>query len=94
MLEDYLEKPILAPQLSVIIDDLFVYLNPNVGKFESEFMKLIAEDKSAWDKIKIDSSTITISERRLKVNIKYKIKKWKIMPDINPTFNKTKLICF
>lgn len=63
-----MEKPILAPQLSIIIDDLFVYLNPNVGKFENEFMRLIADDKSTWDKIKIDSSTITISERRLKVS--------------------------
>lgn len=64
---DCLEKPRLVPQLSVIIDDLFVYLNPNVTRFENEFTQLLAEDKSLWDKIKIEPSMISISERRLKV---------------------------
>lgn len=54
-------------QLSVILDDLYVYLNPNVAKFEAEFTHLIADDKSLWDKIKIEPSSIAISERRLKV---------------------------
>ena len=53
--------------LSVIIDDLFIYLNPTVAKFENELTKLIADDKSIWDKIKIEPSMISITERRLKV---------------------------
>ena len=64
-----LEKPFALPQIPVIIDDLYVYLNPNVVKFESEFCKLIAEDKSMWDKLEIEPSMITISERRLKVGV-------------------------
>lgn len=62
-----MDKPRLAPQLSIIIDDLFVYLNPNVTRFESELTQLLAEDKSLWDKIKIEPSMISIFERRLKV---------------------------
>lgn len=55
------------PQVSVIIDDLFINLHPNVHKFESEFCQLIAQDKSLWDNIKIEPSMISIIERRLKV---------------------------
>ena len=46
-----------------------IYLYPNVGKFEIEFAKLIAEDKSSWDKLKIEPSMITISERRIKIGV-------------------------
>ena len=38
-----------------------------MAKFENEFTKLIADDKSLWDKIKIEPSMISITERRLKV---------------------------
>jgi hypothetical protein len=64
---DPLERPRFASQFSIIIDDLYIYLFPNISKFESEFTKLIAEDKSFWDKVKIEPSMIAISERRLKV---------------------------
>ncbi len=64
-----LEKPAILPQVSIIIDELFVYLNPNVGRFESEFCRLVAEDKSLWDKLEIEPSMITITERRLKVGV-------------------------
>ncbi|CAF0840751.1 unnamed protein product [Brachionus calyciflorus] len=64
-----LEKPRLVPQLSVIIDELYVNLHPNVIKFESEFCNLIAQDKSAWDNIKIEPSMIAITERRLKIGV-------------------------
>lgn len=64
-----LEKPFLMPQRSIIIDDLFVHLNPNVAKFESEFCRLVAEDKSMWDRLEIESSMITITERRLKIGV-------------------------
>lgn len=60
--------------LSVIIDDLYIYLNPNVAKFESELTKLIADDKSLWDKIKIEPSMVSITERRLKVILFHRIK--------------------
>ncbi len=59
----------MAQKFAVIIDDLYIYLNPNVTKFESEFTRLIAEDKSQWDKIKIEPSMISISERRLKIGV-------------------------
>ena len=64
-----LEKPFLLPQIPIIIDNLYVYLNPNVAMFESEFCRLVAEDKSMWDKLEIESSMISITERRLKIGV-------------------------
>ncbi len=63
------QKPEIVAHMSIIIDDLFVFLNPNVGRFESEFCRLVAEDKSIWDKLEIEPSMITITERRLKVGV-------------------------
>jgi hypothetical protein len=48
-------------------------MSPNVGKFENEFRKLLADDKQDWDKIEIDPSTILITERRLKVKYSFLI---------------------
>lgn len=56
--------------MSLIVDDLTIFLHPNVSKFESEFRKLLADDKLNWDKIEIDPNTISITERRLKVRNK------------------------
>ena len=64
-----LEKPFLMPQRPIIIDDLYVYLNPNVAKFEAEFCRLVAEDKSMWDRVEIEPSVISIVERRLKIGV-------------------------
>ncbi len=55
--------------MSVIIDDLYIYLYPNIFKFESEFTQLIADDKSLWDKIKIEPSMVSITERRVKIGV-------------------------
>jgi hypothetical protein len=40
-----------------------------VAKFESELTHLVADDKSLWDKIKIEPSMIAISERRIKIGV-------------------------
>ena len=71
--KDFLEKPLLKPCYSVVLDDLSIYISPNVGKFENEFCKLLAEDKQDWDRIEIDPNTILITERRLKVNNIFKL---------------------
>lgn len=66
---DILDRPRLSNQMPFIIDDLFIYLYPNVTKFESDMCKLISEDKSTWNKIDIEPSIISIFERRLKIGI-------------------------
>lgn len=38
-------------------------------KFETEFRRLLANDKLNWDKLEVDPSTISITERRLKVGV-------------------------
>jgi nephrocystin-4 len=53
----------------VIISDLYIYMNPTVDKFESEFTQLISDDKSLWDKVKMEPSMISIIERRLKIGV-------------------------
>ena len=57
--------------MSLIIDEITIFIRPNVSKFESEFRKLLADDKSVWDKVEIDPNTISITERRLKVKYKF-----------------------
>jgi hypothetical protein len=54
---------------SLSIDELMILINPNLEKFESEFRKLLAEDKINWDRTEIDPSSILIAERRLKIGI-------------------------
>jgi len=57
------------PFSSLSIDELVVLIDPSLVKFESEFQKLLAEDKINWDRTEIDPSTIIITERRLKIGI-------------------------
>ena len=54
---------------SLSIDEIVVVISPNIMQFEADFRKLLAEDKTNWDKIEIDPSTIIITERRLKIGI-------------------------
>jgi hypothetical protein len=65
----YLEKSYSLPFSSLSIDELVVLIDPSLVKFESEFQKLLAEDKINWDRTEIDPSTIIITERRLKIGI-------------------------
>jgi hypothetical protein len=64
---DPLERPHLILPNPAIIEELYITLNPNINKFESELCSLIAEDKSYWERIQVDPGHMVISERRLKV---------------------------
>ena len=66
---DALAKVKLSSQYSVVIDKLSVYLNPNVAKFEEDLVNSLAEDKSNWDKMKLDPSMTHITERRIKIGV-------------------------
>jgi hypothetical protein len=46
---------------------LFIVLNPSISAFETELCNLIAEDKSAFERVQVDPGLMFIKERRLKV---------------------------
>lgn len=62
----------------MVIDNLYVYLNPTIAKFESELAQLVAEEKSLQDKVKIEASMISVTERRIKIGVH---NGWKFLND-------------
>ena len=64
-----MENPKLIQKCSLVIDKLSVHFDTNISEFENEFCRLIALDKSSWDRSEMDSSMVTIVERRIKIGV-------------------------